>query len=191
MCLDRTLSPIPTVLPPLIKFSKKFLVVVFPLCPPRGIGDPAGDPAVCACMDTRGLVCKTLLLDFLGSGAFASSVPTSCAKNSSSLRIRCGADEPLYASLRRPEPTFAETCGRSKTAAKSVTVSSFYVETENRAYRAHEQIVDEEGVVGSRGDEEFVARRELGVREEEKKKMVHWESAWRSGEGRGGKGGWR
>ena len=169
MRLDRTLSPVPTVLPPLIKFSKKFLVVVFPLCPPRGIGDPAGDPAVCACMDTRGLVCKTLLLDFLGSGEFVSSVPTSCAKNSSSLRIRCGADEPLYASLCRPEPTFAETCGRSKTAAKSVTASSFYVETENQRYRAHEQIVDEEGVVGPRGDEEFVARRELRVRGKEER----------------------
>ena len=33
MCLDRTISPAPTVLPPLIKFSKKFLVVVFPFCP--------------------------------------------------------------------------------------------------------------------------------------------------------------
>lgn len=65
------------------------------------------------------------------------------------------------------------------------------METENRAYRAHEQIVDEEGVVGSRGDEEFVARRELGVREEEERKMVHWESAWRSEEGRGERGGWR
>ena len=43
------------------------------------------------------------------------------------------------------------------------------METENQRYRAHEQIVDEEGVVGPRGDEEFVARRELRVRGKEER----------------------
>ena len=38
------------------------------------------------------------------------------------------------------------------------------METEKEPYGAHEQIVDEEGVVGSRGDEQLVAGGELCVR---------------------------